>query len=798
MAKRGRKPKVKASFEANMNIAREVTGVVFVILGLVSLLAMFNAGGKVGLALKIFGFDTFGIVGIIIPALLIVLGLVMLSPQYLTEHKKQVVGGILGVIILSALCGSAGGTIGVALIDLTKSGFGSVGAYLFLIALMFLDVVIGLGVPAGSLWGKLNFFNREDKLPRNIRVVQSGSENNERVSVFTSVKRRIGWGRRPAPSQVQIPLPVGAEFAGRPWEPPSIDLLSNITSKPTSGNIAKNVEIIRKKLSDFNIDVSMGDVNVGPTVTQYQLKPTEGVKLNQITSRSDDLALALAAHPIRVEAPIPGKAAVGVEVPNKVTAKVTLRQIIENEKFKKRDSNLMLALGLDVAGTPITVDLKKLPHLLIAGATGSGKSVCIHAIITTFIYENSPKDLRFILVDPKRVEFTAYNGIPHLLTPVIVEVDKTINILKWSIAEMERRFRIFQEMGARDLESYNERAKKGTTTQSPDGIKHDPLPNIVIVIDELSDLMSQASNEVESAIVRLAQMARATGIHLIIATQRPSVNVITGLIKANVPARIAFAVASQVDSRTIIDQGGAEKLLGSGDMLYLGGETTKPKRIQGVFLSDKEIKDVTGFLKRGGHALYDQSITEFKPKGGHTGDGGESEDSMYDDAKEVVVRAGKASASLLQRRLKVGYARAARLLDILESNGVIGPPEGAKPREVYLDSIEVESAQEPKPDLSTTAYGPVQYQSYGVGSEPEPTGQKEESPSGDGRESAWPSSVPPPSAPPPEVETESDNHPKIAQAHHGNEEVASPNTENEDQDQKHPDEKIFNKTHKIE
>lgn len=824
MAKRGRKPKAKASFEANVNIAREVAGVVFVILGLVSILSMFNAGGKVGQALKTFGFDTFGLVGTIIPILMIVFGFILLSPQYLSEHKKQVVSGFVGVLILSALCGNVGGRVGEGMLNLVQSGFGVVGSYLFLIALMFLVIIIGFGIPARTLWEKLNFFNRGDKLPRNVRVVEQGG-NNERVSVFTTVKRKIGWGRRAAPSQNQIPLPVGAEFAGRPWEPPSIELLSNLTSKPTSGNIAKNVEIIRKKLGDFNIDVTMGDVNVGPTVTQYQLKPTEGVKLNQITSRSDDLALALAAHPIRVEAPIPGKAAVGVEVPNKVTARVMLRQIIENEKFKKRESNLTLALGLDVAGQPITVDLKKLPHLLIAGATGSGKSVCIHAIITTFIYENSPKDLRFILVDPKRVEFTAYNGIPHLLTPVIVDVDKTINILKWAIAEMERRFRVFQEMGARDLESYNQGAKKASAPSTSDGIKHEPMPNIVIVIDELSDLMSQAANEVEGAIVRLAQMARATGIHLIIATQRPSVNVITGLIKANVPARIAFMVASQVDSRTIIDVSGAEKLLGSGDMLYLGGETTKPKRIQGVFLSDKEMKDVTGFLKRGGQALYDQTIVEFKPKGSHAGgDGGQAEDSMYDEAKEVVVRAGKASASLLQRRLKVGYARAARLLDILEANGVIGPPDGAKPREVYLDSIEVENREEPKPDLSTSAYGQVQYESYSTGNQPASVGQKPEAPSG---ESAWPSSVPPPSAPPPKVDEETENrheagheevssdtendtshHEPVEEAlstaenkeHHEVTEAASPNAKNDEHSNEHkePEEKIFKETHKIE
>jgi len=726
LAKRGRKPKAQASLENNLNLVREVAAVVLVVLGIVMLLAMFNAGGRVGQGLKAFAFNGFGIVGAVLPVLLIILGFIFLSPNLISEKKKPIIGGILAVIIFTSILGPFGGAVGSGINNLVQSGFGTVGAYIFLIALFLLDLIIAFGISPKAIWERIYFFG-EDRLPGNIRVIEPG---RERVSVFTSVKRRIGWGRKPEPAKEQMPLPVEG---GIPYEPPPIDLLTKLGAKPTSGNIAKNVEIIRKKLQDFGVDVSMGDVNVGPTVTQYQLKPSEGIKLNQITSRSEDLALALAAHPVRIEAPIPGKAAVGVEVPNKVTAKVTLREIIESDKFKKNDSNLTMALGLDVAGIPITVDLAKLPHLLIAGATGSGKSVCINAIITTFIYQNSPNKLRFILIDPKRVEFTSYNGIPHLLSPVIVDVDKTVNVLKWAVAEMERRFRVFQEVSVRDLDAYNSQVKGGKMAE--DGTKREIIPNIVIIIDELSDLMAQSANEVEGAIVRLAQMARATGIHLIIATQRPSVNVITGLIKANIPARIAFAVASQVDSRTIIDLSGAEKLLGNGDMLYLSADTGKPKRVQGVLVSDKEIKDVTSFLKRHGHAIYDQSIMEFKPKGGAGGKDGNQEDAMYSEAKEVVVRAGKASASLLQRRLKVGYARAARLLDILEANGVIGPAEGAKPRDVFIDSLEVETPQEQQKYSSPS-------------SSPEPQGAARVPDETVG--SSWPSSVPPPSAPPPE------------------------------------------------
>jgi S-DNA-T family DNA segregation ATPase FtsK/SpoIIIE len=418
----------------------------------------------------------------------------------------------------------------------------------------------------------------------------------------------------------------------------------------------------------------MSDVNVGPTVSQYTLKPADGVKLNTITARSNDLALALAAPSVRIEAPIPGKSAVGVEIPNKTAAIVTLREILEADEIKKTDSSLALALGRDAAGTPFVVDLTKMPHLLIAGATGAGKSVCINSIIINLLYLNSPADLRFLLVDPKRVEFTEYNGIPHLLAPVVTDVDKTVSLLKWVVAEMERRFKLFAESSCRNIQVYNENPTEGK------------LPYIVVIIDELSDLMAQAANEVEASIVRIAQMARAVGIHLIVATQRPSVDVITGLIKANIPTRIAFAVASNADSRTILDQGGAEKLLGRGDMLYLSSELTQPKRAQSVLVVDKEIRSVTDFLKREGEAEYDDSITNFKPQKSHGSGGieGNVDDALFEEAKELVIQTGKASASLLQRRLRVGYARAARLLDLLEEQGVIGPADGAKPRDILV------------------------------------------------------------------------------------------------------------------
>ncbi len=466
-----------------------------------------------------------------------------------------------------------------------------------------------------------------------------------------------------------------------------LELLNTKAGKPAPDDIKRGGELIRNTLANFGIEVEMGKVSVGPTVTQYTFRPAEGVKLSRIIGLGNDLALALAAHPIRIEAPIPGKSLVGIEVPNKKNAIVPLRHVLETKDFKERKSNLSIILGQDVAGKPWIIDLSKLPHLLVAGRTGSGKTVCLNSLIIFLLYQNQPDELKFILVDPKRVEMPVFNGIPYLMTPVITDVKKTINALKWTTGEMERRFHVLSNAGKRNIQSYN--------ATHP----NDKIPYLVFIIDELADLMSVAGAEVEAAVIRLAQMSRAVGIHLVLATQRPSVDIITGLIKANIPGRIAFAVASLIDSRTILDMSGAEKLLGHGDLLFTSAQVTKPKRLQGAFCSDADIERVVEFLRDKAAPEYEEEITE---KAQTLGLGGvvmrEREgDELLGEARELVIEAGKASASYLQRRLKVGYARAARLLDLLEGQGVIGPADGAKPREILVKKGEqslVERADE--------------------------------------------------------------------------------------------------------
>ena len=464
------------------------------------------------------------------------------------------------------------------------------------------------------------------------------------------------------------------------WEFPSLDLLDSTVSEIQSDDkdLMEKAEKIRTKLEQFGIDVTMHEVHVGPTVIQYTLKPHEGVKLSKITTLKNDLALALAAPSVRIEAPIPGKALVGIEVPNEHRAMVRLREIIESPKFKKVDSNLKFPLGRTVSGEPIIADLRTMPHLLIAGATGSGKSVGMNTLLTSLLYQNSPLDLKLILIDPKQVELKSYNSIPHLLTPVINDPEKAAIALRWCVAEMNRRYTECADKGMRNITDYN--AKKSLENMS----------TIVVVIDELADLMMAAGKEVEASICRIAQMARAVGIHLVIATQRPSVDVITGLIKANIPTRIAFAVSSSIDSRTIIDGMGAEDLLGKGDMLYLPSGMNKPVRVQGIYISSEEIEAVTNRVKLTIEPDYDDEIVSTKVAGQKLNgvpdsNFGDSEDEMYQQAITVIQENRKASASLLQRRLKVGYARAARLLDELEENGVIGPANGAKAREIYID-----------------------------------------------------------------------------------------------------------------
>ncbi len=484
--------------------------------------------------------------------------------------------------------------------------------------------------------------------------------------------------------------------------PPPVELLSTSREKPSGGDTKEASEIIKKTLANFGISVKMGEINVGPTVTQYTLKPAEGIKLSKITGLANDLALSLAAHPIRIEAPIPGRSLVGVEVPNKTTATVLLRDLVEKERFQASPP-LTLPLGKDVSGESLYVDLEKMPHMLVAGSTGSGKTIFLQSLISSFIMRNSPKIMRLILVDPKRVEFSVFSSIPHLLTPIIFDAQKTMNALSWLIGEMERRFEVLREVKTRNINSFNDVIRKDKKLGEKFGI----MPYIVVIIDELADLMAARGREVEGGIVRLAQLARAVGIHLVVATQRPSVDVITGIIKANLPGRISFQVASQVDSRTVLDCQGAETLVGRGDMLFLSPDFAKPKRIQGCYTPQENVKKVISFIKEKSlpqdeEIEFEESLREQVESGEQaekqSGFSEDMDDEMFEEAKDLVMETGKASASFLQRRLKVGYARAARLIDILEDRGIVGPAEGSKPREVYENSNNIDRGENEEMD----------------------------------------------------------------------------------------------------
>ncbi len=466
------------------------------------------------------------------------------------------------------------------------------------------------------------------------------------------------------------------------WKYPSIDIFDNTPgAKADRGDIRKNAQTIEQTLDSFGITARVSEVNDSPSVTQYALEVALGTKLAKIMSLSNDLAMALAAPGgmIRVEAPIPGRALVGIEVPNRSLEVVPIRRMLESDAMKTAKNKITVPLGLDVAGNPKVADITKMPHVLIAGQTGSGKSVCVNSWISSILFKASPDEVRMIMVDPKRVELTPYNGIPHLLVPVIVEPDKVLSALKWAVGEMERRYKTFTEVGAKNIEAYNNLS----------GFQS--MPYILIFIDELAEIMLFSPSEVEDNICRIAQMARAVGIHLILATQRPSVNIITGLIKANIPTRISFAVASVTDSRVILDTPGAEKLLGRGDMLYMPPDLAKPVRVQGCFVSDKEVTNLIDTLKGQKTTEYDDQILNQPVSGGKvaknapsTGENLADKDPMFDDAVKLVQESGKASSSLMQRRLKLGYARAARVLDQLEQAGIVGPSKGAKAREILI------------------------------------------------------------------------------------------------------------------
>lgn len=532
------------------------------------------------------------------------------------------------------------------------------------------------------------------KLNAGVPTVDPVTPKNKKASPLSSLRGSVA---RDKAAEEQAAL-VAAHDPN--WQAPSLDLLEKKQSPADAGDIRQNAQIIHDTLAEFNIDVEMEDANIGPKVTQYTLRPPSGVKLTRITALETNIALNLAAQSLRIEAPIPGQKAVGIEVPNRRAADVRLYGVLDSKQWKNAREPLSFAIGKDISGEAVVGELNKMPHMLIAGQTGSGKSVMINTLLTSLLYRNSPSDMKLILVDPKQVEMAPYEDIPHLLTPVITEPEKTISALKWAVNEMERRYKLLAAEKIRDIKGYNQRlatrAKKipvadadGNIQQHEDGA----MPYIVIVIDELADLMMVAARDVEALIVRLAQKARAVGIHLVLATQRPSVDVITGLIKANVPARIGFTVASQVDSRTILDQIGAEKLLGQGDMLLYTPSMSKPKRIQGAWVTDDEVNKITDHLRMQSAPQYNDEVVaqpvQLNGKGGLAVDfSGGGEDEAFMDAVRVVIEGGKASTSYLQRRLRIGYGKAARLIEEMEERGIVGPANGSKARDVLVSSID--------------------------------------------------------------------------------------------------------------
>lgn len=660
----------------------------FLALALILLLAGFHQAGPAGewfykIMRTLFGWGYY-----LLPFVSVLLGLSFLSPDQKKFFGLPAVGG--GVFILSGLglmqivSAESGGVIG-KIIGSLEIPFGTAAAVIILLAALAGSVLIILNRPLHIFnWkkNKSDDYEEEEELNIQLPLEPTGAKKSKKEEAEEEEEETKEEEIKV--KDMDLSLPAHGALLSKPiknYVAPPLDLLVSSVEKPTIGDLRGNANIIKRTLESFGIAVEMGEINVGPTVTRYTLKPAEGMKLSRITSLGQDLALALAAHPIRIEAPIPGKSLVGIEVPNKSAAVVRLGSMLLYPDFAKADP-LTFALGRNVQGEPVFVNIAKMPHMLIAGATGSGKSITIQTLILSLLYKNSPDQLKFIMVDPKRVELSIYNGLPHLIAPVVTENKKAIGALRWVIQEMDRRYVLLQEAGSRDIKSYNKSNK-------------DQLPFIVVVIDEMADLMTTFGREVEGSIVRLAQMARATGIHLILSTQRPSVEVITGLIKANITGRIALQVASQIDSRTILDTAGAEKLLGAGDSLLQSAELSKPLRVQGSFVTEDEMKKVIKFIKEnnelpepnpdalaggdpeaagGGLPLFDQMAS------------GDSDDELLADAIEEVRRAGKASASLLQRRLKVGYARAARLIDIMEEKGIVGPGDGAKPREILVDN----------------------------------------------------------------------------------------------------------------
>ena len=723
MAKKKRSTKSKAKVVAKQPSPfwQYASAVFLILLALFILLGALHTGGALPMALYGAAKNLFGLASYLVPIVLVYWGVT----KFMADNHRMPLAKLFSLIaalvcatgfmhVIMAIhngdswVSTSGGSIGNLFGGIILGALDKIPAAIVFFVLFIPAAFYAFGIPLSVIWDSLRSMipeprERSDtdlitlKNRKRAEAAPAGFTINDGVPalaadpiadpVFTPQKRLMSLKNsadRFVPAEPQEALTTTSDPN---WQFPALNLLNQKTTKPDAGDVNGNAGIIHNTFANFNIDVDMEGANIGPRVTQYTLRPPANVKLTKITALENNLALDLAATSIRIEAPIPGQRAVGIEVPNRRPGSVPIHSLLNTKEWNELKSKpLGFVIGRDIANKPIVQDLAKMPHMLVAGQTGSGKSVMINTFLTSLLYHNSPSTLKLILVDPKQVEMAPYNDIPHLLTPVINEPEKCISALKWAVAEMERRLRAMAEVGKRNIGEYNNLKKE------------EGMPYIVIVIDELADLMMMAARDVEALIVRLAQKARAAGIHLVLATQRPSVDVITGLIKANVPARIAFTVASQVDSRTIIDQMGAEKLLGRGDMLLLTSDMPKPIRIQAALIEDDETAKITDFIKMQRPPAYDTEIisqpVQLNGKGGIVADkgsgsgGSDAEQDMFRDAVRVVIEGKKASTSLLQRRLRIGYGRAARLMEEMEEQGIIGQADGARPREVLVSSLE--------------------------------------------------------------------------------------------------------------
>jgi S-DNA-T family DNA segregation ATPase FtsK/SpoIIIE len=702
---------------------RGVVAIFCIVFAAFLVLALFGAGGSFGAATFNGLSWLLGVGYILLPLSLFLLGLA--TVRSLERSLGWIQGVSMTVFLLSALAlvsiafPGRGGVLGDLVSKPILSAFDTAATVFFLLAFAIAALVVSFDLHLADLAASIYAQLYPDTAEEDEQALPARAATITRLGIGDQQEEEIVPAPAPAPEEEPDAMPEpqppkerapriqemqqddGGGFPiqahlGEAYTPPPISLLAKNKGKPEVGDVKANMNIIKRTLQNFGIQVEMDEASIGPTVTRYSMKPAEGVRLAKIVALQSNLELALAASPIRIEAPIPGKSLVGIEVPNIARTTLGLGPLLSDDGFAGSDKPLMIALGRTITGQAQFADLAKMPHLLVAGTTGSGKSVTIHNFIVSLLYRCGPERLRFIMIDPKRVELTPYNSIPHLLTPVITDAKKAILALKWLAKEMDRRYNILETERVRDVASYHanvlapalEKAKGGAESDKP---LPEAMPYIVLFIDELADIMQTYPRELEGGIVRLAQMSRAVGIHLVLSTQRPSVKVITGLIKANIPSRVALQVASQIDSRTIIDGSGAEKLLGAGDMLFISGEMSKPRRVQAAYISEEELKRVISHIAKQAEGSLPSEINFeegaqrnndpiFASMGDGMGD--DEDDELYPEAKKTIIEAGKASTSYLQRKLGIGYARAARLMDLLEQRGVIGPADGSKPRDV--------------------------------------------------------------------------------------------------------------------